>query len=405
MRFHLHRAALPIFLICGLVSGQDMKRSGGKKTDLESELPPGVHQLAIGATAPDFSLKGIDGKIYSLADFKKAPLLMVVFISNHCPYSHAAETRLLPLEQEFRSRGLAVVAINPNSPEGVRVDELGYSKYTDSYEDMKVYARERGFPFPYLYDGDMQSIAKAYGCLCTPDVFIFDQKRQLRYRGRFDDSCFADPATVTSPDTRKAIEALLAGQPVPVAVTKPMGCSTKWLSNKAEIAQLDEQWKKIPVTVESIDAGGVRALARNDTQQLRLVHVWATWCVPCIEEFPGFVNLSRRLANRDFEIITISVDDPKDSAKVKEFLESRHAALPNRVRRTLRSEGRTANNYIFSGGNSEALMKTLDTEAEGPVPDTVLIAPGGRIIFRHSGPVDFAQLQSRIIDELGPYYK
>src|SRR5262249_54078333 len=155
-------------------------------------------------------------KTYSLADFKSARILMVVFLSNHCPYSHAAETRLLPLAAEMKARGLSVVAINPNHPDAVRVDELGYSKYNDSFDEMKLYAKDAGFTFPYLYDGETQSTAKAYGCLATPHVFLFDAERKLRYQGRFDDSRFADAATVTSPDARNAIEALLAGRHVSV---------------------------------------------------------------------------------------------------------------------------------------------------------------------------------------------
>ncbi len=192
------------------------KRDASGRVDLASELPADARQLAIGDAAPDFSLKGVDGKTYPLADFKAAPVLMVVFLSNHCPYSHAAETRLLPLAREFQNQGLAVVAINPNSPEGVAITELGYSKYNDSYPEMILYAKEQGFPFPYLYDGDTQQIAKAYGCLATPHVFLFDRARRLRYVGRVDDSRFADPATVTSFDARNAVVALLADKPVPV---------------------------------------------------------------------------------------------------------------------------------------------------------------------------------------------
>ena len=108
--------------------------------DLESTLPVNAHRLTIGDAAPDFSLKGTDDKIYSLADFKTAPVLMVVFLSNHCPYSHAAETRLLPMVADMKGRGLAVVAINPNSPDAVSIGELGYSKYNDSFDEMKLYA-------------------------------------------------------------------------------------------------------------------------------------------------------------------------------------------------------------------------------------------------------------------------
>jgi peroxiredoxin len=145
------------------------------KGEITGGLPPDATRLNLGDSAPDFRLLGIDGKQHTLADYKAAKVLMVVFLSNHCPYSHAAETRLIPLAKEFKAKGLEVVAINPNSPEGIRVDELGYSKYNDSYEEMKLYARDVGFPFPYLYDGDHQVAAKAYGCLATPHVFLFDR--------------------------------------------------------------------------------------------------------------------------------------------------------------------------------------------------------------------------------------
>src|SRR5436190_8820287 len=180
MRIAMKHAALRSILIvlallvCRAALAQAAKQSGSKSVDLESELPADAHHLKIGDAAPDFSLKGIDGKSYTLADFKDAPVLMVAFLSNHCPYSHAAETRLLPLAKEFAGKGLAVVAINPNSPEGVAVTELGYSKYNDSFDEMILYAKDQGFTFPYLYDGDTQEIAKAYGCLATPHVFIFD---------------------------------------------------------------------------------------------------------------------------------------------------------------------------------------------------------------------------------------
>src|SRR5438552_1110998 len=191
--------AFLVLLFCGWLSAQT-RPSGSKRVDLESEMPPDAHRLKIGDPAPDFSLPGVDGKTYTLADFKDKPILMVIFLSNHCPYSHAAEMRLLPLVAEMKDRGLGVVAINPNSPEAISVGELGYSKYNDSFDEMKLYAKERGFTFPYLYDGRTQATAKAYGCLCTPHVFLFDRERRLRYMGRVDDSRLADPATVKSPD-------------------------------------------------------------------------------------------------------------------------------------------------------------------------------------------------------------
>lgn len=372
----------------------------------EALLPPDAHRLKLGDAAPDFKLTGIDGRTYTLADFpaKKAPLLMVAFLSNHCPYSHAAETRLLPLEREFAGKGLAVVAINPNSPDSIRVDELGYSKYNDSPEEMKLYAKEKGFTFPYLYDGETQATAMAYGCLATPHIFIFDRERKLRYVGRVDDSRFEDLQSVKSHDARNAVVELLAGKPVTVSTTPVLGCSTKWNHKRTEVAKADQKWKAEPVPLEKIDAAGVARLAKNDSNRLRLFNVWATWCTPCVEEFPAFVSLARRLGNRDFEFISISMDDPKVEAHAKKFLETQHAAPPNRLKRLLMAEGRNATNFLYTEANADALIRALDPEWSGPLPHTVLIAPGGKIVYRNNGVINSAEVLAKILEVLGPYY-
>jgi peroxiredoxin len=368
-------------------------------------LPPAFHMLKIGEAAPDFSLLGIDGKTYSLSDFSADNFLIVIFLSNHCPVSHAVETRFIPFVAGLRGKGVGVVAINPNSMEGLRIDELGYSKYGDSYEEMKLYARDRGFNFPYLYDGGTQAAAMAYGCLCTPHMFIFDQQRKLRYAGRFDDSQLADPASVHSTDAANAVAALLAGKPVPVEFTRPFGCSTKWLTKKGSVAEGNEEWANLPVSIERVDAAGVASLARNATSRLRVINVWATWCVPCVEEFPGLVSISRRLNSRDFDMISVSVDEPKDEAKALQFLKKQHAAVPPGAKAAVAKQGRSTNNYIYTGPGGDALAQALDPKWPGGYPYTVVIAPGGEILYRISGEADVADLQSRLIDRLGVYYK
>ncbi|MGE3818085.1 MAG: thioredoxin family protein, partial [Isosphaeraceae bacterium] len=144
--------------------------------------------LAIGAKAPDFQLPGVDGKTHALTDFADAKVLVVLFTCNHCPTAQAYEGRIARLHEEYKDDGVAVVAISPNDPSAVRLDELGYTDVGDSFLDMKIRADEKGFTFPYLYDGDTQEVAKAYGVLATPHVFVFDQTRVLRYQGRFDDA-------------------------------------------------------------------------------------------------------------------------------------------------------------------------------------------------------------------------
>jgi thiol-disulfide isomerase/thioredoxin len=371
----------------------------------EHGAPPGFHTLRIGDSAPDFSLLGVDGKTYSLADFKDDRVLIVIFMSNHCPVSHAAETRFIPFVASLKGKGVGVIAINPNSMEGLRLDELAYSKYGDSYEDMKLYAKERGFNFPYVYDGDTQKTALAYGCLSTPHMFVFDQERKLRYAGRFDDSEVVDPASVHSTDGANATEALLAGKPVPVAMTRPTGCSTKWAGKKGYVAQGNEQWKNLPVTIEPIDAKGLSDLVRNPTDRLRVINVWATWCVPCVEEFPGLVSISRRLGLRDFDMISVSVDDPKDQDKALSFLARQHAAVPPEARAAVRKEGRDTNNYIYTGARGDAFANALDPKWPGGYPYTLVIAPGGEVLYRFAGALDVPDLQSKLIDRLGVYYK
>jgi thiol-disulfide isomerase/thioredoxin len=329
---------------------------------------------------------------------------MVLFTSNHCPTSHAIEQRLQRLRADLRDRSFELVAINPNHPEGIRIDELGYGEFNDSFEDMKPYAEKNGWDFPYLYDGETQSTARAYGCLATPHVFVFDRERRLRYAGRFDDSHYFDDHTVKSPDARNAIEALLEGRPVPVALTRPHGCSTKWREKRVEVAQIQESWTKIPVTIDRLDDAGMEKLRANPTNKHRLFNVWATWCAPCVQEFPDLVAISRQYDMRDFELITISLDDPRHESRAKAFLERQGAGLTPARRKSAEEEGRRTNHYLYVGENQDALMKRLDPEWPGPVPHTVLVAPGGEIVWRHNGVIDPADARTAIVKALGAYY-
>src|SRR5688500_16146314 len=188
------------------------------------EQPKTLH---IGAPAPDFSLPGVDGKRYSLASFKDASVLVIIFTCNHCPTAQAYEDRIIKMTSDYASRNVSVVAISPNDPESVRLDELGYTDLSDSFEEMKIRAEQKKFIFPYLYDGETQSVSKQYGPVATPHVFVFDKKRILRYQGRIDN--MENPTkTPTSTDTRNVIDALLNNKTVRVASTKVFGCSVKW---------------------------------------------------------------------------------------------------------------------------------------------------------------------------------
>jgi thiol-disulfide isomerase/thioredoxin len=392
------------FTLCLLLPLLAYGQTTGKPKKSASSLPEGFHELKIGDSAPSFELIGIDEEMHTLHEYAKADFLMVAFLSNHCPTSQAVEGRIKKLVNDYKSKGLQLVAINPNDPAALRADELGYSVYNDSFPEMKRHAKEQDFTFPYLYDGETQKTTLAYGGLATPHVLLFDQERKLRYQGRLDDSRYADVSTVTSNDARNAIDALLAGKPVPVEVTKPHGCSTKWIEKRAQVTADNEKWEKSEVEVELIDAKGVAALRKNDTKKVRLFNVWATWCGPCVKEFPELVATSRKFGLREFEFISISLDDPKTMSDVKTFLEKYNAVVPDKIKPSLKAEGRKGNAYVFNESNTDGLIQALDPEWPGPIPHTLVVAPGGEVIYRHNGIVDGDELRAKILESMGRYF-
>ena len=348
--------------------------------------PAGFKTLAIGDRAPEFKLPGVDGKDYSLSDFAKAKLLVVVFTCNHCPTAQAYEDRANQLHADYKDKGVALVAISPNDPKAVRLDELGYTEFSDSFDEMKQRAKDRGFKFPYLYDGETQKTSLAYGVLATPQVYLFDQERKLRYVGRIDDS---DVKTVASHDARNAIDALLAGKSVPVEQTRVFGCSTKWSDKRADAVKWLERADAEPVELKSIDEIALERLVRNDTDKLLVVNVWASWCGPCVAELPDFVTMNRMYRKRNFQMVTISMDEPEQKDAALKLLRESHASTTN---------------YISAVTNRDKLADILDKEWRGPIPYTVLIAPGGKIVYRKSGDIEPIEVRKQIVDFLGRTY-
>lgn len=349
-----------------------------------------IPTLPMGAPAPDFKLPGTDGKNYRLASFKKSKLLVIVFTCNHCPTAQAYEDRIVAFDKKYRSQGVQVVAISPNSPESLRLDECGYTDLTDSYEDMKIRAKDKGFVFPYLFDGTNQAVSKAYGPVATPHVFIFDDKRQLRYTGRFDDT-EKPTVTPTHQDAMKAVEALLKGQPVPVEKTKTFGCSVKWAGKVKLVKQEQMELAKETVALKPLDSLGLAQLLKNDSGKLRMVNVWATWCGPCVREFGDFMTIHRMYRNRDFEFVSISADKPETEGKVLKFLKEKGASNAN---------------YILKDMNIYKVIEMVDPQWQGALPYTLLIEPGGQRVYGKQGPVGVLDLRKRIVEHrlLGRVY-
>jgi peroxiredoxin len=174
--------------------------------------------LALGTVAPDFSLPDTNGHAVSLASFKNAPALLVMFICNHCPYVKHIQAGLAGLAREYQQRGVAVVGINSNDPQ---------TYPEDSPARMAEEVKLAGYTFPYLHDATQQ-VARAFRAACTPDFFLFDKARALVYRGEFDASRPGNGLPVTGRDLRSALDAVLAGRPVSPDQKPSLGCNIKW---------------------------------------------------------------------------------------------------------------------------------------------------------------------------------
>ena len=347
-----------------------------------------VKTLEIGATAPDFKLIGIDDKYYTLDSFSDADILVIIFTANHCPTAQAYEGRIIKLVNDYKDKGVAVIGISSNHPAALRLDEYGYTDLGDSFEDMKLRAKERKFNFPYLYDGDKQEAAKAYGAIATPHVFIFDKARKLRYVGRIDDG--ENIKKVTTHDTRNAINALLAEQKVPIEKTKVFGCSIKWKSKVASAKKTKEKMNAEKVELAMIDLAGIENLLKNKSEKLRLINFWATWCAPCITEFPELIEINRNFRKRKFEMITISLDGPDKNDDVLKFLKKKYASTKN---------------YHFNSDDKYGLIEAVDKEWPGSLPYTIIVKPGGEILYKKLGIIDELEVKKIIVGYLGRYWE
>jgi len=353
-------------------------------------VPEEPKTLTIGSSAPDFSLKGIDNKIYTLSSFSKSKILVIIFTCNHCPTAQAYEERIIRLTKDYRSKGVAIVAVSPNDPSSVRLDELGYSDMGDSFEEMVKRAMKKEFNFPYLYDGKTQKMSKAYGPVVTPHVFIFDEKRKLRYQGRIDD--VENPGKTSDHfDTRNAIEELLQNKDVTTQTTKVFGCSIKWADKQHWVNKGYEDWAKEPVKIELINEAGVKELLKNNSDKLRLINVWATWCGPCLIEFPEFISINRMHRGRDFEFISICLDDTARKGKALKFLQDKQASNKN---------------YLFHSDDKYALIEAVDPNWQGALPYTLIVEPGGKIFYAKQDLIDPPHLKRIIVDHplIGRYY-
>jgi peroxiredoxin len=173
--------------------------------------------VALGTPCPDFRLRAVDGTTVGRDDLRDAKAVVVMFICNHCPYVQAVEDRIVGLAREYGPKGVQFLGICSNDP-------TGYPD--DAPARLLARSREKGYGFPYLVD-ESQQVARAFGAVCTPDIYVYDGERRLAYHGRIDDS-WQDASKVTRRELAAALDALLAGRKPAAEQLHSIGCSIKW---------------------------------------------------------------------------------------------------------------------------------------------------------------------------------
>jgi thiol-disulfide isomerase/thioredoxin len=388
--------ATGILLSCHHERGKKEMAAGGKdssniafRPDPQKIEKHEVQTLKIDAKAIDFKLPDVSGRYYQLDDFKDSPILVIIFTCNHCPTAQAYEDRIIQFTHEYKEKGVSVVAIMPNSSYSLLPEECGYTDLDDTYASMIIRAKDKKFNFPYLYDGDNEAVSIQYGPTATPHSFVFNKNRKLAYVGRLDAS--EKPGTGNAEDLRAAVDALLQGKPVEKTENKAFGCSIKWAWKTEWTEKTNNDWNNKLVKLDKISKSGIATLITNKSAKLRLINVWATWCGPCIIEYPELVNIQRMYGDRKFEFVSVCADKPGNMDNVLEFLKSRHSANSN---------------YIFDLNDKYALINAINPEWNGALPYSMLVEPGGKIVYSMQGAVDLLELKKKIVENplIGRYY-
>jgi peroxiredoxin len=345
--------------------------------------------LPLGSPAPDFALPGVDGRIHKLSDYASSKLLVVVFTCDHCPNAQMYEGRVTQLYNDYKDKGVAVVAISPNDPKAIRIDELDSSDVSDTLEEMKIRVAYKHLQYPYLYDGETESVSQAYGPQASPHIFVFDQQRKLRYEGAIDDSYRIE--FVKRHYALDAIDALLADKEVAVKHTGAFGCSTKWSDKEAANVAFMEKLNAQPISLEMVSADALKSLHTNADGNVRLIQFWSTKCSACLQEFAGIQDIYRMYSDRNFELVVVSMDKPGEKAAVAQWLNKTHA---------------TSRNLLFDSDNTAALRKAFDPKWEsGPeVPYTILLDADGNVLYQTDAPVDTLKLRRTILANLPSAY-
>jgi len=365
---------------------------------------PEVARLEIGDAAPDFKLPGVDGKTHTLAEYKKADILAVLFTCNHCPTSRLYEQRVIDMVKRYEKKSFQLVAISPNDPGALRPDEVASAPLGDSFAEMKIRAKEMKYNFPYLYDGETQKVTMAYGAARTPQLFIFDKARKLFYTGAIDENPGGGRG---SPYAIIAIDAQLTGRPLAVAMTRSFGCSVKWGYKRQSVDEATAAWNARPVALADLDAKAATTLAKNGENLLRVICLWSLADPAAKAQLGELVMLRRIFEGKPVDIVTVNCDPAAKKDAVLALLKAQHAAAPGPSRFRPPHVKQSPCNYVFTGPDAAKLLAALakgaktkadakDAKATAKPARALIIMPGGDVIFTQTGKLDARILRAKI---------
>jgi len=253
----------------------------------------------------NFSLPGVDGKIHKLSDYVSSKILVVVFTCDHCPNAQMYEGRVTQLYNEYKDKGVAVVAISPNDPKAIRIDELDSSDVSDTLDEMKIRVEYKHLQYPYLYDE-------------TPKLFPERTGRRLPRTSSSSISsvsCGTRAPSMTATGSSSSRGTMhwmrstrcFADQEVAVKHTGAFGCTTKWSDKEAANVAFMEKLNGQPVSVDTVSEDGLKALHKNADGNVRLIQFWSTRCSECLKEFAGIQDIYRMYSDRNFELVVVSM--------------------------------------------------------------------------------------------------
>lgn len=345
--------------------------------------------LSIGQPAADFALNDLQGKAHTLRAYRGRTVALV-FLSTECPFSNAYHERLRAIAADYAGRGVDVLGINSHPDETI--------------ERIREHAKKNHLAFPILKD-EGSRVADGYGATRTPEVFVIDAAGVLRYHGRIDNA--KEPARVKRSDLREALDELLAGKPVSVAETKSFGCPVKMVRKPAAAVEersaaidrlpafvnafVPQAKKKAPAkrpaaAKPAAGAPRVALLKPKDFETLKngtkgkvlVINFWATWCGPCVAEFPEFIAIDQKYRDKGVEMVGISADDVTDlKTKVIAFLKERKA---------------TFRNFVQDTDDPQEMVDVVDKDWPGVLPATFVYDKQGARVYKRYGIIDRDEL-------------